>query len=75
MRWPWISLLLSALVTLNPLGLDVIHAAFFSNEALSRNIWGSTALTAMAIMALIVLLEWGPRMFIISRRARGTTPT
>jgi hypothetical protein len=53
----------------------VIHAAFFSNEAISRNIWGSTALTAMAIMALIVLLEWGPRMFIISRRARGTTPT
>ena len=74
MRWPWIPLLLSALVALNPLGLDVIHAAFFSNEALSRNIWGSIALTAMAIMALIVLLEWGPRMFIISRRARGTTP-
>jgi hypothetical protein len=75
MHRPWISLLLSALVTLNPLGLDVIHAAFFSNEALSRNIWGSIALTAMAIMTLIVLLEWGLRMFIISRRARGTMPT
>ncbi len=73
-RWPWISLLLAAILALNPLGLDVIHAAFFSDEALSRNIWGSIALSGMAIMALIVLLEWGTRMFIINRRARGTTP-
>jgi hypothetical protein len=43
----------------------------FAGEALSRNIWGSIALTGMAIMALIVLLEWGTRKFIISRRARG----
>ena len=65
-------MLLAAIIALNPLGIDVIHAAFFAGEALSRNIWGSIALTGMAIMALIVLLEWGIRKFIISRRSRGT---
>jgi hypothetical protein len=65
-------MLLAAAVALNPLGLDVIYAAFFSNEALSRSIWGPIALTGMAIMAVIVLLEWGIRKFIIGRRARRT---
>jgi flagellar biogenesis protein FliO len=65
-------MVLAAVIALNPLGIEVTHAAFFANEALSRNIWGSIALTGMAIMALIVLLEWGIRKFIISRRARGT---
>ena len=50
-------MLLAAVVALNPLGLDVIHAAFFSGEALSRSIWGPIALTGMAIMALVVVLE------------------
>jgi hypothetical protein len=63
-------MLLAIAVTLNPLGLDVMHAAFFSSEALSRNIWGSIALTGMAIMALIVLLEWGIRKLVLNRRAR-----
>jgi hypothetical protein len=65
-------MLVAAIIVLNPLGIDVIQAAFFANEALSRDIWGPIALTGMAIMALIVLLEWGIRKFIISRRARGT---
>jgi hypothetical protein len=72
-RWPWISMLLTAIVALSPLGRDVIHAAFLSNEALSRNIWESIALTAVAIAALIVLLEWRIRVLIFDRRARGTT--
>jgi len=63
-------MLLAAIIVLNPLGIDVIQAAFFANEALSRDIWGPIALTGIAIMALIVLLEWGTRKFIISRRAR-----
>ena len=66
------STLLAAVIALNPLAIDVIHAAFFTNEALSRNIWGPIVLTGMTIMALIVLLKWGTRKFIISRRARGT---
>jgi hypothetical protein len=65
-------MVLAAVMALNPLGIDVISAAFFSGEALSRDIWGPIVLTGIAIAALIVLLEWGIRKFIISRRARGT---
>jgi hypothetical protein len=65
-------MVLAAVLALNPLGIDVISAAFFSGEALSRDIWGPIVLTGIAIAALIVLLEWGIRKFIISRRARGT---
>jgi hypothetical protein len=65
-------MVLAAVMALNPLGLDVISAAFFSGEALSRDIWGPIVLTGIAIAALIVLLEWAIRKFIISRRARGT---
>ena len=72
-QWPWISLLIAAGVALNPLGLDIIRLAFFASEALSRNIWGPIALTGMAIMALIVLLEWLIRKYIIRRRARIAT--
>jgi hypothetical protein len=72
-HWPWISTLLAAIVTLNPLGLDVIDLAFFSGEALSRNIWGPIALAAMAIMALMIVLEWRIRTLILTSRARDTT--
>ena len=74
-QWPWISILLASIVALNPLGLDVIHAAFLLGEALSRNIWGPIALTGMAVMAVIVLLEWRIRTFILNRGARDTTTT
>jgi len=66
-------MLLAAVVALSPIGLDVIHAAFLSGEALSRNIWGPIALTGMAIAALVIVLEWRTRLFIANRRARGTT--
>ena len=68
--WPWISTLLAAVLVLNPLGLDIVHAAFFSGEALSRGIWGPIALAAIAIMAVVVVLEWGIRVFFVNRRAR-----
>ena len=68
-------MLLAAILAINPLGIDVICAAFFSNEALSRNVWGPIALTGIAAMALIVLLEWRMRVFILKRRRRDTTTT
>jgi len=72
-QWPWVSMLLAAVLALNPIGLDVIYAAFFSGEALSRNIWGPIALTGMAVAALVILLEWRTRVSIANRRACGTT--
>ncbi len=72
-RWPWISLLLAAILALNPLGIDVTRAAFLSGESLSRGIWGPIVLAGAVVMILSAVLEWGIRAFILNRRARGTT--
>ena len=71
--WPWISMLLAAILTLSPLGLEIIDAAFFSAEKLSRGIWGPIALVIIAIMALVILVEWRIRTLILNRRARSAT--
>jgi hypothetical protein len=70
-RWPWISLLIAAVLVFNPVGFDILHATFFSAESLSRGIWRPIALAIGSIIALVVLLEWGLRAFVIRRRSRG----
>ena len=72
-RWPWISLLLGAVVALNPIGLDFLHSAFFAGEQLARNIAQSLVFTALAVMVLMVMLEWLMRSFLVKRRARGAS--
>ncbi|MCP3400129.1 hypothetical protein [Bradyrhizobium sp. CCGB20] len=72
-RWPWISMLVSLILTLSPLGRDIVESAFFAGEALSRNIWAPIALTIFAIMAVVILIEWLIRAYILNRRARGAT--
>ena len=66
-------MLLTAVVALNPVGLEFLHSAFLAGEQLARNIAQPIVLTAMAILALVVALEWLVRVFIINRRARGET--
>jgi flagellar biogenesis protein FliO len=73
MRWPWISILLGVLAAASPLGREVFHDAFFSGEALSRNIAQPLFFMALALLALIVAAEWLVRLLISKRRARGTT--
>jgi hypothetical protein len=72
-RWPWISMLVSLILTLSPLGRDIVDSAFFAGEALSRNIWAPIALTISAVMAAAILSEWLIRTYIRNRRARGAT--
>lgn len=72
-RWPWISLLLGAVVALNPIGLDFLHSAFFASEQLARNIAQPIVLTALAVMVLVVVLEWLVRSLLVKRRARGAS--
>lgn len=72
-RWPWISLLLGAVVALNPVGLDFLHSAFFAGEQLARNIAQPIVLTALAVMVLAAMLEWLVRSFWVKRRARGAS--
>jgi hypothetical protein len=66
-------MLLVAILVLNPLGLDVLNAAFFSNEQLARNIWQPIALIVIAILFALLLLEWFLRTLVLKRRARRTT--
>jgi hypothetical protein len=65
--------LLTAVVALNPVGLEFLRSAFFAGEQLARNIAQPIVLTAMAILGLIGGLEWLVRTFMIHRRARGET--
>jgi hypothetical protein len=71
------TLLLLLAAVLNPLGLEMIHAAFFSGEALSRNIWQPIALIAFAVLLFMIALEWFIRMLAcrrastLSHRGRG----
>ncbi|WP_038949818.1 MULTISPECIES: hypothetical protein [Bradyrhizobium] len=67
------SLLLGAVVALNPIGLDFLHSAFFAGEQLARNIAQPVVLIALAVMVLAVMLEWLVRSFLVKRRARGAS--
>ncbi|RTE92510.1 MULTISPECIES: hypothetical protein [Bradyrhizobium] len=71
-RWPWISLLLGAVVALNPVGLDFLRSAF-SGEQLSRNIAQPIVLSALAILVLVGIIEWLVRFVVFKRRARGAS--
>ncbi|WP_315738181.1 MULTISPECIES: hypothetical protein [unclassified Bradyrhizobium] len=73
-RWPWITALVSVALLANPLGIDVIHSAFFSGEALSRGIWAPIVLAGFAICAVLMLLEAIIRA-LIWRRSVGSTTT
>ncbi|WP_245326853.1 hypothetical protein [Bradyrhizobium sacchari] len=66
-------MLVSLILILSPQGREIIEAAFFAGEALSRNIWAPIALTIFAIMAAVILIEWLIRTYILKRRARGAT--
>jgi hypothetical protein len=72
-RWPWISLLLSAALVFNPVGLDILHSAFFAGEQPARSIGQAVVMIALAIMAGAILLEWLVRVLIFRRRARGAS--
>jgi hypothetical protein len=51
----------------------VIHNAFFSGEALSRNIAQPLFFMGLALLALTAAAECLIRLLISKRRARGTT--
>jgi hypothetical protein len=65
--WPWVSLLLIALAALNPIGLDFIRMALFSNEQLSRNIAGPIVLMALTALCVLALVEFFVRIKLLGR--------
>ena len=69
--WPWISLLLIVLAVLNPIGLDFMSQALFSNEQLSRNIAGPIVLMALAGLGALALVEFVVRNVLLRRAQSG----
>ena len=72
-RWPWITTLLGIVLVLNPVGLDFLFGAFFSNEALSRNIRQPIVLIGIAALVATGAVEWFFRRLAFNRRGRGAT--
>ena len=66
-------MLLALAVIVSPLGREVIHNAFFSGEALSRNIAQPLLFTGLGMAFLIGAIEWLVRTIILRRRARGAS--
>ena len=67
-RWPWITLILVAVVLVTPVGRDFVYSAFFSGEQLSRNIAQPIVFSGLAIALLLAALEWWIRRIISKRR-------
>ena len=72
-RWPWITSLLSAALVLNPVGLGFLHSAFLADEQLARNIAQPIVLACLAVIALVIGLEWLVRLLIARSRTSGAT--
>src|SRR4051794_19418445 len=70
-RWPWITMLITTLAVLSPIGRDIIYGAFLSDSPYLREIAQPIAWTGMAILAAAVLLEWIVRTFSLKRRQWG----
>jgi hypothetical protein len=66
-------MLLAVFVILSPPGREILHDAFFSGEALSRNIGQFIVFAGLAILVLMGAIEWLVRLLISRRRARGAT--
>lgn len=68
---PWLSLLVTAIAVLNPVGMDFLRSAF-SSEQLSRDIARPIVLMVFAGLALLALIEWLVRVMLIRRVRRQT---
>jgi hypothetical protein len=71
-HWPWIAIVVTAVLALSPPGMDVFHAAFLSGEALSRGIWRPIYLTGLGLLFALGLIEWYVRRRLERRRAQKT---
>jgi hypothetical protein len=66
-------MLLAIAVIVSPPGREIIHDAFFSGEALSRNIAQPVFFIGLGVAVLIGAIEWLVRTIISRRCARGAS--
>ncbi len=66
--WPWVTCLIAAAAALNPVGFEIIRQAFASGEQLSRTLGQFLVYCALGIAAVVALIEFGIRKFLIARQ-------
>ena len=74
-RIPWITAVLGTLIALVPPGRGMIEGAFFSSEALTRNIARPLVMIGIGILAAVAVIEWFVRSFFHRRRQPASTKT
>lgn len=73
-RWPWITILLVALILLSSLGREV-YSSLNSGEQLARSMGHILLVIYGPILLAAILIEWGIRVWLVTRtRARPGTP-
>ena len=73
-RWPWITIALTILIAVSPLGQEV-YRGLNSGEQLARSMSQIIVLIYGPILLLIVLAEWGIRVWINARGRKTAKPT
>lgn len=69
-RLPWTSLVLVVLICVSPLGQEV-YRGLSSGEQMARSMSQIVVMIYGPILLLIVLAEWGIRMWINARRRKA----
>ena len=64
-RLPWITLALTSVLLLNPVGLGFVCDAFFASEQLTRNIALPIVLMAAAVTTAVLIIEIAIRRWIL----------
>jgi hypothetical protein len=73
-RIPWIFGFITVAVAVVPPGRDLIEGAFFSGEALTRNIARPIVMVGFGTLAIFIVLEWWLRSVLYRRRHPLTVP-
>ena len=68
--WPWITLSIAAVVTLNPLGLEIVYNAVSPVNPSAHSLGQSLAIHALEIMGAIGLIEFTIRKLLLRRQRR-----
>lgn len=66
--WPWITLTIAAVVTLNPIGLEIIHSAFSASEQLARSLGQFLVYCVLGGLAAIGAVEFAIRKYLMLRQ-------
>lgn len=68
--WPWITLSIAAVISLNPLGLEIIYNALSAVNPSAHRLGQSLAIRALEIMGAVGLIEFGIRKLLLMRQRR-----